>query len=177
SRVVLYLFAVSLGTALLCALAPVPSLTRFDVGAALKSGRGSAGSVAHHRWSNRLIVCEMALAVVLLSAAGVMVRSFLSMATADVGVRSGRVASMFMSLPQARYRDAAAQTAFFDHLATRLAAAPGIESLSIAIELPASSVRAVQYEVAGSSPVDAARRPTTPLVVIGPRSFQTLGAA
>jgi putative ABC transport system permease protein len=176
--VFLYSLAVSVCGALLFGLAPLPYLSKLDVNGALKDGgRGNSIGGRGHQLSGVLIVGEMALAVVLLAAAGVMVRSFLSMATANLGVRPSGVTSMFLSLPQDRYRDTAAQISFFDRLTTRLETTPGVTSLTIATELPAASVRPVPYEVAAAAPVDAERRPTVSVLTIGPNYFETLGAA
>lgn len=174
TRVFLYLLAVSVSGALLFGLAPMPYLAKLDVNGALKDGgRGSGGR--GHQLSAVLVVGEMALAVVLLAAAGVMVRSFLSMSTANLGIRTSGVTSMFLGLPQDRYHDTAAQISFFDRLTTRLQTTPGVTSLTIATELPAASVRPVPYEVAGA-PVDSERRPTVSALTIGTNYFDTLGA-
>ena len=178
SRVFLYLLAISVCAALLFGLAPLPYLSKLDVNSALKDGgRGSTSGRRGFQLSGVLIVGEMALAVVLLAAAGVMVRSFLTMSTANLGVRRSGVTSMFLSLPQDRYRDTAAQISFFDRLTTRLETAPGVTGVTIANELPAASVRPVPYEVAGSAPVDDERRPTVSVLTIGTNYFETLGAA
>jgi putative ABC transport system permease protein len=178
SHVFLYLLAISACGALLFGLAPLPYLSKLDVHSALKDGgRGSTTGGRGHQLSGVLIIGEMALAVVLLAAAGVMVHSFLNMSTANLGVRTSGVTSMFLSLPQDRYRDTAAQISFFDRLTTRLETTPGVTTLTIATELPAASVRPVPYDVASDAPVDNERRPTVSVLTIGPNYFETLGAA
>jgi putative ABC transport system permease protein len=175
--VFVYLLAISVGAALLFGLAPAAYLSKLDVNGALKDG-GRGATVGGGSQLARLVVAgEMALAVVLLAGAGVMVRSFLSMSTARLGVRSANVTSMFLSLPQDRYRGTASQISFFDRLETRLEATPGVESLAIASELPAASVKPVPCEIAGATPVDEQHRPTVPMLTIGPDYFGTLGAA
>ena len=141
-RVFVYLSAISVAAALLFGLTPAAHLSKLDINGTLKDGgRGAAGGGRGHRLSGLLVVGEMALAVVLLAGAGVMVRSFLSMSTADLGVRTANVTSMFLNLPRDRYRGATEQIAFFDRLKTRLETMPGVESLAIANELPAASLR------------------------------------
>jgi putative ABC transport system permease protein len=174
-RVFVYLLSISVGAALLFGLAPMPYLSKVDVNGGLRDGaRGSTGSRGQ-QLSDLLVVGEMALAVVLLAGAGVMVRSFLSMSTADLGVRTTQVTSMLVSLPQERYRDAVAEIAFFDRLTARLQATPGVESLAIANELPTASVRPMPYEIADDVPMDSQRRPTVSVLTIGPKYFSTLG--
>jgi putative ABC transport system permease protein len=177
SRVFVYLFAISVAAALLFGLTPAAHLSKLDINGTLKDcGRGAAGGGRGHQLSGLLVVGVMALAVVLLAGAGVMVRSFLSMSTADLGVRMANVTSMFLNLPRDRYRGTTEQIAFFDRLKTRLETTPGVESLAIANELPAASVRRVPYEIAGAAPVDDQHRPTVSALTIGPAYFGTLGA-
>jgi putative ABC transport system permease protein len=78
-------------------------------------------------------------------------------------------------LPSARYPDAAAHRAFFDHLTTRLAAIPGVRAVALADNLPALYATRHPYESADDAPVDAQKRPTVTTVVIGPEYFATLG--
>ena len=175
-RVFAYLLTISVVAALAFGLAPIAHLMRLDINGTLKDG-GRTGSSTHSRQlSEWLVVGEMALAVVLLAGAGVMVRSFLSMATADLGIRSPGVASMLLRLPLDRYPTDMAQRAFFDRLKARLDVLPAVDSVSIASELPAASVARLPYELAGSAPVDERQRPTVSLLTIGPRYFNTLEA-
>jgi putative ABC transport system permease protein len=113
---------------------------------------------------------------VLLTGAGVMVRSFLSMATADLGIRSSGVTSMLLRLPADRYPADTAQRTFFDRLKARLEVLPGMDSIAIASELPAASVPRLPYELAGSAAVEERQRPTVSLLTIGPGYFNTLDA-
>ena len=86
-RVVAYLIALSTGTGLLFGLAPALRLSRLDINVALKDGgRGATGGGRGRRLSALLVTGEMALAVVLLAGAGVMLRSYLKIHSADMGV-------------------------------------------------------------------------------------------
>jgi predicted permease len=84
---------------------------------------------------------------------------------------------MLLALRDDHYRDPAVKVAFFDRLAARLQSTPGIESITIASQLPAASARRVPYEISGAPPVDVERRPTVPAMTIGSAYFKTLGAA
>ena len=72
------------------------------------------------------------MAVVLLAVAGVMIRSFLYVYTADLGFKPSNVLTLLLNLPASSYATPQARTAFFDRLDTRLASIPGVESVSIA---------------------------------------------
>jgi putative ABC transport system permease protein len=173
--VFVYLLAISISTALLFGLAPAVYLSRLDINGNLKDG--GRGGQRRTSLSRLLVIGEMALAVVLLAGAGALVRSFLNIATVDLGVRTANITTMLLSLPQDRYRGPGAQIAFFDRLKTRLEAIPGIESIAIATQLPASSLRPLPYEIAGAPPVEGQRRATVSVLTIGPAYFGTLDAA
>jgi putative ABC transport system permease protein len=180
-RVLAYFIAISLCTGLLFGLAPAIRLSKLDVNAVLKDGgRGAIGGGRRRHLSALLVIAEMALAVVLLAGAGVMIRSFLNIYTADLGVKTDNVLTMLLKPPDAKYSTLEAQTAFFDRLTTRLEAIPGIESIALADSLPSYSTRRLPYELAGAPPAgyeqNEERRPKLSAVVVSPSYFRTLGA-
>ena len=139
-RVFVYLLTISVVAALAFGLAPIAHLLRLDINGTLKDG-GRAGSGTHGRQlSEWLVVGEMALAVVLLAGAGVMVRSFLGMATADLGHSQLRRHIHASTSAAGRVSNHLAQRAFFDRLKTRLDVLPGVDSVAIASELPAATL-------------------------------------
>jgi len=106
-RVVGYLIAISIGTGILFGLAPALRLSKLDVNASLKDGgRGAHGSSGGggrgKHLSALLVIGEMALAVVLLAGAGVMIRSFLKIHNADMGVETSNVLIAAVDLPAAK---------------------------------------------------------------------------
>ncbi len=177
-RVFFYLLAISIATAILFGFAPAVYLSRLDINGTLKDGgRGAVGGQRRAPLSRLLVIGEMALAVVLLAGAGALVRSFLNLSRADLGVHTANITTMLLSLPQDRYHGPAAQVDFFDRLKARLDATPGVESIAIASQLPAATLRSLPYEIAGTPPVDSQRRPTVSALTIGPAYFSTLDAA
>jgi putative ABC transport system permease protein len=181
-RVFAYLVAITIGTGLLFGLAPALRLARLDVNAALKDGgRGSAGAVRGKHLSALLVIGEMALAVVLLAGAAVMIRSFLNIYNADIGVKTQNILVTLLSLPPSRYPGADAQISFYDRLKMRLEAIPGVESVAIAESIPTWGSRHMPYELAGDEPASVqesdGRRPRISALVISPDYFRTLGAA
>ncbi len=177
-RILAYLIAISIGTGLLFGLAPAARLSKLDVNSMLKDGsRGATGGGRGKHLSALLVTGEMALAVVLLAGAGVMIRSFLKIYSADVGVKTENILIGSLGLPAEKYPRAESQVSFFDRLKTRLESIPGVESVAIAERLPTSGSRLLPYELAGAPPVEDQRRPRLSALVIGPSYFQTLGAA
>ena len=86
-----YLVAISIGTGILFGLAPALRLSKLDVNTTLKDGgRGATSGGRGNRLSGLLVAGEMALAIVLLAGAGVTMRSFLKIHSADIGVNTGQ---------------------------------------------------------------------------------------
>jgi putative ABC transport system permease protein len=176
-RVLGYLIVMSIGTGLLFGLAPASRLSTLDVNATLKDGgRGATGGRGRHL-SAILVIGEMALAVVLLTGAGVMIRSFLKIYTADLGVNPANVLTMYVTLPVATYPRPEAQISFYDRLKTRLETIPGVESIAFSHIPPTGYALTLPYELAGAPPVDEQRRPALSAVIISAGYFHTLGAA
>ncbi|HEY2845632.1 MAG TPA: ABC transporter permease [Bryobacteraceae bacterium] len=170
-----YLIAISIGTGLLFGLAPALRLSRLDVNATLKDGGRSATSGGQgKRLSALLVTGEMALAVVLLAGAGVMIRSFLKIHNADMGVKTGSI--LIASLEAPPGTPVEARSAFFERVRARMAANPGVESVAITGILPTWGSGRFPYELA-DAPVDAEHRKKQPAITIGQGYFHTLGAS
>ena len=177
-RVFAYLVAISIATGLLFGLAPALALSKLDVNTALKDGgRGATGGGRRKGLSAVLVTGEMALAVVLLAGAGLMLRSFLKIYTADLGVRTANILTASVRLPVDRYRSTQAQIAFFEHLTTRLKGIPGVDSVALADSLPGLYAPRLPYEIAGAPRMDEQSPPALATLVIGPDYFRTVGAA
>jgi putative ABC transport system permease protein len=178
NRSLAYLMAISIGAGLLFGLAPALRFSKRDFNTLLKDGgRGAMGGRYGKRLSGLLVIGEVALAVVLLAGAGVMIRSFLNLATAHLGVRTANTLVMGLNLPQAKYPTREAQVSFFDRLKIRLEAVPGVDSTAIG-PIPTFAIGGgTAYELTGGGPVDEQSRPTIPVAPIGPDYFRTLGVA
>ncbi|HTR39699.1 MAG TPA: ABC transporter permease [Bryobacteraceae bacterium] len=178
SRVTIYLAAISLGTGLLFGLVPALRLSKLDVNSALKDGgRGATGGERGRHLSGLLVTAEVALAVVLLSGAGLMIHSFLNIYSAEPGFHAEKVLTGLLALPKDRYPDAASQVSFFDRLSVRIAAIPGIESTAMSEDIPTWGSRHQPYELAGAPPADPQTRPTVSDLVVSPSYFHVLGAS
>ena len=100
---------------------------------ALRWSKATAPGRVSHRYTGRdrtrqiLVMGEVAASVVLLVAAGLLVRSFVQLTSVDPGFDSGRVLTAQVTLPQARYQDPQAQATFFQALIAHVRALPTIE--------------------------------------------------
>ena len=127
--------AVSVLASLLSGLAPAWHASRIDLNDALKQG-GTRGIVGGGVLRHGLIATEVALAFVLAVSAGLLLRSFHKLATADPGYRSDGVLVLYANVPanaEPEYHRAIRQ---FEQLLPKLAALPGVESTAAAMGLP-----------------------------------------
>jgi predicted permease len=172
-------FALLLGvvTGLLCGLAPAFAAIRTNVNGTLKEGgrSGTTGS-GHARLRSTLVVAEVAIALVLLAASGLLLRSFEKMRSVDLGFRPEPVATASYALPQKQYSTQTAVDAFNDDLLRRLKQVPGAQSAALTSILPASgSFGNETFVVDGYVPPKGApMNLATPADIIGDY-FQTMG--
>jgi putative ABC transport system permease protein len=175
-RVLAYLIAISIGTGLLFGLAPALRLSKLDVNASLKDGgRGATGGGRGKHLPALLVTGEMALAVVLLAGAGVMIRSYLKIHTADIGADTANVLGGSVNFPSEKHQRAEDRISFFDRLIPRLEAMPGVESVATADGYPASGSFKFSYQLAGDAPEEHRRKLST--LRISPAYFRVVKAA
>jgi putative ABC transport system permease protein len=126
-------------TGLLCGLAPAFAALRTNVNGTLKEGgrSGTTGS-GHARLRSSLVVAEIAIALVLLAASGLLLRSFEKMRSVDLGFRPEHVATASYSLPQKQYSTQASIDAFNNELLRRLNQLPGVKAAALSSLIPAS---------------------------------------
>ncbi|MGE5814739.1 MAG: ABC transporter permease [Acidobacteriota bacterium] len=124
-------------TAVLFGLGPALQLTRVPLVASLREGgRNSLGLQGASRARFALLVGEVALSLVLLTGAGLLLRSFARLQAVDPGWRPEGVSTFLVSLPPARYADGGAVEAAADELDARLSALPGVERVGRIRGLP-----------------------------------------
>jgi putative ABC transport system permease protein len=135
-RVAMVTAGLSIVIALVFGLLPALQASRARPAEALRAGgRGVAGGVVA-RWRAALMVAELSLSMTLLVAAALLVRSFVAVRSVDSGFDAPEVVAMNVNLPDARYATPGARLAFFEDLAGRVSAMPGIESAAYANRMP-----------------------------------------
>jgi putative ABC transport system permease protein len=128
----------SVASALLFGLTPALVGTRRPAAQVLRDGeRSSAG---HARARSLLVVTEVALSVVLLTGAGLLLKSFVQLLRAEPGFDGRNVITMFTILPPSRYPDPAGQHRFTAAALERLASLPGVQMVGAVNTLPLSNI-------------------------------------
>ncbi len=134
-------FALLLGvvTGLVCGLVPAFAALRTNVNANLKEG-GRSGSEGggHARLRSTLVVAEIAIALVLLTASCLLLRSFEKMRSADLGYRPDHVTTASYSLPQRQYAKQPQIDEFNRELLRRLSGLPGVTQTALTSLVPAA---------------------------------------
>jgi predicted permease len=138
-RVAVFALLLGVFTGVICALAPAFAAIRTSLNQDLKEGgrTGSSGT-GHARLRSALVVAEIAVAMVLVSASGLLLRSFEKMRSVQLGFRPDHILTAFYSLPVNQYATQPAVDEFDKELLNRLQHLPGVTSVGIASLLPES---------------------------------------
>jgi predicted permease len=137
--VMAFALGLALLTGLLCGLAPAFAAIRTSVNDTLKeSGRTGTSGSGHARLRSALVVAEIAVALVLLTASGLLLRSFEKMRAVDIGFRPDHTLAAVYVLPQKQYATQPAIDQFSEDLLRNLRQLPGVEAVGITSLLPAA---------------------------------------
>jgi predicted permease len=134
---IVFLVGSTLLAALLAGLLPALQTSQVDVHEALKEG-GTHGASSHrrNRMRNTLVVAEISLALVLLTGAGLMIRSFVNVTRERAAIRPEGVLTGRFTMPYAVYPTDSLKLAFMDGLMPAIAGLPGVEIASAVQALP-----------------------------------------
>jgi putative ABC transport system permease protein len=138
-KVVVFALGLVLLTGCLCGLIPAVAAARTDVNDALKEGgrTGSAGA-GHARLRSALVIAELAVALVLLTASGLLLRSFEKMRSVDLGLRTDHMLTAHYNLPRQQYNTQAEIDSFNLLLRSKLEQLPGVQAVGVTTLLPVS---------------------------------------
>jgi len=137
SRVLLFTLTVSLATGILFGIFPASRVSQFQLTFSLKQGGGQSGvGSGGHRLRDALVICEVALAIVLLTGAALMIKSLQNLYHLDPGFRADHVLVMRTPLPRQKYEAFAPRTAFYDQVLAKVEALPGVVSAGYTTWVP-----------------------------------------
>ncbi len=137
-RILAFSIAISSVCAVLCGLAPALRARGSDPNDTLRGEtRSATGGRSHARLRSLLVVSQVALAFVLVTAAGLLLASVRRLRELDLGVRADNVLTFELHLPDARY-DSLARARVYEDVARRLEAIPGVVAAGGVSKLPAT---------------------------------------
>jgi predicted permease len=154
-----YFAAISLAAGILFGLAPALRASRNDLGEALKQGsRGSEGGRGG-LFSSALVIVQFALAVVLLTGAGLLTRSLVEHQNTYRGIPAEKILSMNLGLPEQKYPTPAERQRFFERLLPRLESLPGVDGAAMVSLLPGAGGYRWEFEAEGQPETGSGKRP------------------
>jgi putative ABC transport system permease protein len=127
------------------------------------------------RWTTALIVAELTLTLVLLSGAGLMIRSFMNLYQMDIGVDTSRLVSMQLIFPTRTYASLESRALFLQRLDDRLNGITAIAGASSTNYLPFNGASLRRFEIDGRADMTGEQRPLVGMVAVGSRYFDALG--
>jgi putative ABC transport system permease protein len=158
------------------AVLPAWRIAVQDVESAL---RAASAAIAAERGGLRvravLLALQIALSVTLLVVTALLTVSFVRLMKVDRGFRTERVLAVDVSLPAARYVEAAPRLAIYDRVLTAVQALPGVEHATTTSMLPLSGQGQVNFIVAEGRAVPRSEQPTANFRFVAPEFTQTLG--
>ncbi len=175
-RVLLFALALSALTGILFGLAPALGVTKLNLVVSLKEGaRGSIGS-AGKRLRGALVIAEIALAFILLTGAGLLIRSFFAMQRADLGFDSTNVLTAQLLIVNKRFPDPAGLNQHLREILANIQAVPGVRDAAFASAVPLRGWGyGMPFQIAGQTVVNVSNRPDCFFKMVTPSYFLTVG--
>jgi predicted permease len=175
-RVLAFTLGISLLSAMIFALVPALQSSKVGLNETLKAGgRSSTGTGLGNRTRSLLVVSEVALSLMLLIAAGLLVKSFQRIQEVSPGLDTNNLLLARLSLPQSSYKDREAIKVFYEKVTDRLKVLPGVKSVALASVLPLSGMNArSDFSIVGRPVISLKDLPGAQNRWISPGYFSTM---
>ena len=177
--VLLFSLAASTLAGLLFGCAPAWYATRVELGDSLKEGGRSGTSAGRHRLRRLLVIGEFALALTLLTGAGMAIHSFWNLTHLDLGVVTTHIETFLLPVSDTRLRDRQQITAYYQQMLGRIKALPGVLDASASTGLPLERPGPLQaFVIEGQGNydvVDPSKWTISSIGMVTPDYFRTFG--
>ncbi len=175
-RVLLFALAISVLTGILFGLAPAIQAARPDLASTIKEGGRGSTAGARQRFRNALVVAEVALAFVLLTASGLLLRSFRNLLRVDPGFETANVITANLPISEKRFPEPAQLNTYLREVIRAVRAVPGVREAALTSALPLEGWGyGMPYLINGRAEVDRANRKACYFKMVTPSYFRTLG--
>lgn len=176
-RVLLFALALSVLTGMVFGLAPAIQATRPDLAGCMKEGgRGTSGSGTRNKLRSALVVTEVALAFLLLTGAGLLIRSFFEMQNVDAGFHTENVITAGMPISEKRFPDPAGLSAYLREVTANVQSVPGVIDVALTSALPTQGWGyGMPFQRADQPVVDRANRKPCFFKMVSPSYFSAIG--
>jgi putative ABC transport system permease protein len=165
-------------TGVLFGLAPAWQATRVNFNESLKEGtKGSSSGGGGGFLRGALVVMEITLSLVLLAGAGLMVRSFVELLRADLGVTASNVMTLEISPSREKYPEPRQRIEFYERLLGRVSNLPGVAAAAAVnfIPMDRGGTSSSTFTVVGQAPPPKGREPYAEYRTVTPRYFEAVG--
>jgi putative ABC transport system permease protein len=171
-----FTLAVSILTGIVFGLAPALQASGTALIESLKAGgRGSTAGARRYRLRGLLVVSEVALSLVLLTGAGLLIKSFVRLLQTDPGYETERVLTTRLTLSKTKYPEPDQQAAVYQQLLRRVGALPGVEAVGAASLLPLGGRDSYNvFRIEGRAPFAPGQEPTVRNQVVSPDYFNAM---
>jgi putative ABC transport system permease protein len=178
-RVLLFTLAISIMTGVIFGLAPALQAANPRLAASMKEGgRGTTGGGARGRLRSALVITETALAFMLLTGAGLLIRSFDRLMNVHTGFDTTNVLTMSLPLSPAKIQDADRAVQYTRQVMNNVGALPGIREISLTSALPLRGWGyGMPFQIGGQPFKDRANRDACFFKMVSPSYFHSLGIA
>src|SRR5438270_2534614 len=141
-----------------------------------ESARGSSDGLHKQRARAGLVITQVALAVVLLAAGGLMLKSFWRAQQAPLGFDSHNILMMTVSLPEARYDKEEKINAFYDKLLAKVSSLPSVAAAAIGVNIPFDDNEwDSSFHITGTAPYEHGKEPSAEMNMVSADYFKVLG--
>ena len=174
--VLLFTFGITFVTALLFGAVPALRASNPDVNRDLNEGRVLPWrGYSQNKLRAALVTCELTLAVVLLVASGLLIRSLVLLSNVDPGFDAANLLTVSTALPESKYAQPEQRTAFFERVLREVTRLPGVRSDALTSSLPLTNyVRGSALSVEGRPDPSSGARPLVPVQHVSQTYFATL---
>ena len=173
--VLLFSLSLSFITSILFGLWPAWHSSRADIQLALKSGgHSSSESQGARRSRDLLVIAEVALTLILLSSAGLILKSFANARNLGLGFDPHLLLSARVDLPEPTYSDAKKLLNFHEALMQKLSVLPGVQNAALAANPPLMTGWQTSFLPEGMQEPEPGKAPSTEMTVVTDGYFQTI---
>jgi putative ABC transport system permease protein len=172
-----FTIALSLLVGILCGLLPALAISGGVQGNLRENSRGSVGGIHQTILRNALVVAEIGCALVILSCAGLLLRSFLKVEETDPGIRHPeKILIAGLWLPPVRYPADQSISSFYRLAQNKLTRIPGVKSAGAISALPLTAADFdLSFQIVGRSPFPKGQQPVAQFRIISGDYFQSAG--
>jgi putative ABC transport system permease protein len=183
--VLLFTAIATLGSGFLFGLWPAWRISRADIGVALEDtgGRGSTAGAVRQRSQGLLVICQVALASLLLVSAGLLVQSFQALKNVPLGFDPNHLLTVGIKLPGSKYSNEPEEPAnitsmvsFYNLLLEKIHSLPGAEAVALNTNLPfTGNDSQMGFVVVGRPDSKPGQEPSAEYASVSPDYFRTMG--